>query len=97
MPPQATSKKKPGVEDWRWGAFWKGGFYGNNKTNKEARCRGEVALQEAKLKEEQTDKIRCGALQPGEALSGDKFHELGPSHTLYIWHCHLNSAQHSLP
>ncbi|KAJ6567512.1 hypothetical protein B0H10DRAFT_2200182 [Mycena sp. CBHHK59/15] len=73
MPP---SKKKPGVEDWRWGAFWKGGFYGNNKTHKEARCRGEVALEEAKLKEEQADKIRCGALQPGHALPGDKLHQL---------------------
>ncbi|KAJ6618926.1 ribonuclease H-like domain-containing protein [Mycena sp. CBHHK59/15] len=73
MPP---SKKKPGVEDWRWGAFWKGGFHGNNKTHKEARCRGEVALEEAKLKEEQADKIRCGALQPGHALPGDKLHQL---------------------
>ncbi|KAJ6542426.1 hypothetical protein B0H10DRAFT_2244611 [Mycena sp. CBHHK59/15] len=73
MPP---SKKKPGVEDWRWGAFWKGGFYGNNKTHKEARCRGEVTLEEAKLKEEQADKIRCGALQPGHALPGDKLHQL---------------------
>ncbi|KAJ7875062.1 ribonuclease H-like domain-containing protein [Mycena leptocephala] len=73
MPP---SKKKPGVEDWRWGAFWKGGFYGNNKTHKEARCRGEVVLEEAKLKEEQADKIRCGALQPGQALPGDKLHQL---------------------
>ncbi|KAJ6570662.1 hypothetical protein B0H10DRAFT_2199739 [Mycena sp. CBHHK59/15] len=41
MPPPSGTKKKPGVEDWRWGAFWKGKFYGNNKTHKEARCRGD--------------------------------------------------------
>ncbi|KAJ6526545.1 hypothetical protein B0H10DRAFT_2171950 [Mycena sp. CBHHK59/15] len=67
MPP---SKKKPGVEDWRWGAFWKGGFYGNNKTHKEARCRGEVALEEAKLKEEQAV---AGLSSPDTLCQGTNF------------------------
>ncbi|KAJ6600834.1 hypothetical protein B0H10DRAFT_2230730 [Mycena sp. CBHHK59/15] len=52
--------KKPGVEDWRWAAFWKGELYGNNKTHKEARCREEVALELAKRKEAQMEKIRQG-------------------------------------
>ncbi|KAF7376954.1 DUF659 family protein [Mycena sanguinolenta] len=74
--PEPSKKKKPGVEDWRWGAFWKGDFYGNNKTHKEARCRGEVALKEAKLKEDQAEKIRRGAMQPKDALLADKLHQL---------------------
>ncbi|KAF7347571.1 hypothetical protein MVEN_01513600 [Mycena venus] len=69
-------KKKSGVEDWRWGAFWKGKLYQNDKHHKEARCRGEVALEEARLKEEQAEKIRRGAIQPRDALPGDKLHEL---------------------
>ncbi|KAJ7149955.1 ribonuclease H-like domain-containing protein [Mycena filopes] len=73
MPPP---KKKPGVEDWRWGAFWKGAFYKTNKTYKEARCKGEVALEQAKLKEAQAEKIRTGALPPREALTDEKLHEL---------------------
>ncbi|KAF7330557.1 hypothetical protein MVEN_02495700 [Mycena venus] len=71
-------KKKSGVEDWRWGAFWKGKLYQNDKHHKEARCRGEVALEEARLKEEQAEKIRRGAIQPRDALPGDKLHELAP-------------------
>ncbi|KAJ7488717.1 hypothetical protein B0H11DRAFT_2229905 [Mycena galericulata] len=57
------------------GSFWKGELYGNNKTHKEARCREEVALELAKRKEAQMEKIRQGAMQPGEALPDSKLHE----------------------
>ncbi|KAJ7657920.1 ribonuclease H-like domain-containing protein [Mycena polygramma] len=72
----APPKKKSGVENWRWGAFWKGPLYMNNKTFKEARCKGEVALEQAKLKDAQAEKILSGALHPREALTDEKLHEL---------------------
>ncbi|KAJ7934476.1 hypothetical protein B0H13DRAFT_1855084 [Mycena leptocephala] len=62
---------------WAWKPFHKGPLFKSNKTKHEARCRAEVSLAEAKIKEDQKKRLLCNALFLQNALTNAEIHEQG--------------------